>query len=197
MHGSEGLPCHTPASMFHSAGATTKDRTTFAERQLMRIKAITDLDQLPDKGLFEEVADGLNHVADHTLTLDSQARVLFTEGKSRGARILRAIAKEEAAKYLILIDAVRCPRIPGSSLFPTHLRRFNDHLAKGIYAHVCNLRPGTLGELHSWIDQERKEYYLDGPNDVDWIFSNRLVREREESFYVDYTENDGLHLWIT
>jgi len=37
--------------------------------------------------------------------------------------------------------------------------------------------------------------YLDGPNDVDWIFYNEILRAREETIYVDVVENDGQHVW--
>jgi AbiV family abortive infection protein len=163
----------------------------------MRVRAIADLDQLSDSTLFDEVAEGLAHIADHVVTVDAHARKLLSDNNPRGGRILRAIAQEEAGKYLILLDAIRCPRIPGSPMFANHVRRFNEHLAKAIYGYCCKLRPGTLGELRKWINEERQQYYLDGPNDIDWIFSNRLVRDREESFYVDYQENDGNHFWMT
>jgi hypothetical protein len=45
------------------------------------------------------------------------------------------------------------------------------------------------------VDRERKEFYLDGPNDVDWIFYNDILRTREETIYVDFVENDGQHVW--
>jgi hypothetical protein len=43
------------------------------------------------------------------------------------------------------------------------------------------------------MDSERKILYLDGPNDVDWIFQNDILRKREESIYVDYVDyNDAI-----
>ena len=48
---------------------------------------------------------------------------------------------------------------------------FHDHLAKGIYARACDWSPvvGDLAEMKRKVEEERKEYHLDGPNDVDWI----------------------------
>ena len=37
---------------------------------------------------------------------------LFDEGRPQGCRILLGMSEEEAAKCLILMDVVRCPRIP-------------------------------------------------------------------------------------
>jgi len=160
----------------------------------MRERAIADLDQLPDNRFFQEVAAGLQHVAENAITIDSDACALGNQDRPRGERILRAIAEEEAAKYLILLDAVRCQR-GGSRRLAAHLVRFNQHLAKGLYANCCELRPATFGELRAWIDRDREQYYLDGPNDIDWIFRNSILQQREESFYVDYVENDGEHSW--
>ena len=112
-----------------------------------------------------------------------------------GSEILRLAAEEEAAKVLILLDAVRCPRVERQSDFNRQLQYFNDHLAKGIYAQYCWRRPHSFSAVREWVDRERKEYYLDGPNNVDWIFYNEILRQREETIYVDYVENDGAHFW--
>jgi hypothetical protein len=44
----------------------------------------------------------------------------------------------------------------------------------------------SLSEVRPHIDRERQALYLDGPNDVDWIFRNDIERRREEVMYVDY-----------
>lgn len=162
----------------------------------MRTRATADLDQLSDDRFFEEIAEGLCHVLKNATVNDEDARILADKDRFSGARILRAIAEEEASKFLILLDGVRCPRTTGGNL-ATHLRRFNDHLAKGIYAECCYWQPSTFGDLRKWIDDERKQYYLDGPNDVDWIFKNEIIQRREGFLYVDYVENDGKHSWVS
>ena len=108
--------------------------------------------------------------------------------------MLTTLAKEEAAKVLILLDAVRCPQSSGDRL-SRQLARFNDHLAKGLYARVCGMRPATLAQLQEYIDNDREEFYLDGPNDVDWIFRNQVTQSREGMFYVDYVAHDDGHRW--
>ena len=92
----------------------------------------------------------------------------------------------------ILLDVVRCPRQPGE-IFSRQLGYFNAHVAKGLYATYDNIfAPADLPEIRRYMDSECKMLYLDGPNDVDWIFQNDILREREESIYVDYVDyNDA------
>lgn len=161
----------------------------------MRVRAIPDLAQLSDHAFFEEIQEGTalclsnaNRIHEDYVSLAAQRRV-------RGAEILRLAAEEEAAKVLILLDAVRCPRARLPEEFRRQLQYFNDHLAKGIYAQYCGRKPLDLADAKRWVDRERKEFYLDGPNDVDWIFYNEILRTREETIYVDFVENDGQHVW--
>ncbi len=54
----------------------------------------------------------------------------------------------------------------------------------------------NFGELRGHIERDLRAFYLDGPNDVDWIFTNSLNAEREQALYVDYYRNDdGGHFW--
>lgn len=160
----------------------------------MRPKAIKDLCQADDKSLFTEVAAGLSLVLANVGRLVKAAKVLSADDHFSGARLISAFAEEEATKVLILLDAVRCPRSPHAR-FSAQLGRFSEHLAKGLYAKACEMRPATLGELQSYLDHYRLEFYLDGPNDVDWIFHNDILRQREDAIYVDYVESDGRHYW--
>jgi AbiV family abortive infection protein len=162
----------------------------------MRTRAIRDLAQLSDPDFFAEVSEGIEQVLDNAVRIEQDARFLGEHERRNGYRILLGIAEEEAVKVLILLDAVRCPRDPASQ-FARQLSRFHDHLAKGIYAEACSWRPATFGELVSYIDRERREFYLDGPNDVDWIFRNRILQNREGAIYVDYVHTDEGHLWLT
>jgi hypothetical protein len=45
------------------------------------------------------------------------------------------------------------------------------------------------------VKRDSELYYLDGPNDVDWIFKNDILQSREDTIYVNYIESDGLHHW--
>ena len=92
-----------------------------------------DLAQLTDSALLAEVAEGLGLVIENAGRLYASATVLADAKRFHGARVLQALSEEEASKDLILLDAVRCPRQP-SDRFAAQLGRFNDHLAKGLYA---------------------------------------------------------------
>ena len=153
-------------------------------------RAIKDLCQLPDAKFFEEVATGIGHVVEVVARLDPAAHKLSEAGDHHPARILGNLAEEEAAKVLILVDAVRCPRSKQAERSRT-LGYFYDHLAKGIYTQVCHWRPMDFAEVTRGVEQERVEYYLDGPNDVDWIFPNRITQQREDELYVGYIRDDS------
>ncbi len=162
----------------------------------MRVKAICDLNQLSDEDLFKKVSEGMSCIIENSTKIYSDARKLIEKRGHRGHQILRNVASEEAAKFMILLDAIRCDR-PSSDEFSKQLKKFNDHLAKGIYAEYYEIKPADFKEVLRWVDNERQEYYLDGPNDVDWIFHNWTLQQREERIYVDYMENDGEHQWLS
>jgi len=162
----------------------------------MKAKAIKDLCQLTDADLFKEVSEGIDLIIDHASQVEKDAKFLAEHKKKCGLNILKAIIKEEAAKFLILLDAIRCTKVPPEK-FTKQLQRFNDHLAKGIYSLVYDTRPAHFKEIHELVESECHEYYLDGPNDVDWIFRNEILQKREEHIYVDYIESDGDHFWLT
>jgi hypothetical protein len=43
----------------------------------------------------------------------------------------------------------------------------------------------------------RPSLYLDGPNEVDWIFRNQLIAEREQTLYVDFVDYEDTSEWVT
>jgi AbiV family abortive infection protein len=158
------------------------------------VKAIKDICQLADSEFFENVSEGMGLVLNHAQKLFASAKALTTTDEP-AAEVLAAVAEEEAAKYLILLDAVRCPRNPSDRL-SRQLGRFNEHLAKGLYARAYEMAPSSLGELQTYIDSYRADFYLDGPNDVDWIFPNEILHRREAIFYVDYVVTDDTKEWL-
>ena len=81
------------------------------------------------------------------------------------------------------------------------LKRFYDHVAKRIHATACEYpRIASFGELSGLVERECRPWYLDGPNDIDWIFPNAISQKRERDLYVDYvqdvTDAAGKCLWI-
>jgi AbiV family abortive infection protein len=159
--------------------------------ETMRVRAIRDLANIRnDHEFFQELSEGLSLVAENASKLNDAIELLSSQKQFRAARVLLSVAEEEAAKYLILLDAARCPRHP-QHLLPRQLGYFNSHLAKGIYAEASWWRVATFDDLRQHVDRERASHYLDGPSDVDWIFRNAILRRREERLYVDYVEVDG------
>lgn len=160
----------------------------------MKTKGIKSLCELGDPAFFKAVSEGLGLILHH-------ARHLFAAAEQIGdvdrpaSEILAAVAEEEAAKFLILLDAVRCPRNPADR-FVKQLGRFNDHLAKGLYVRGYEMAPGTLMDLQSYLEPYRVDFYLDGPNDIDWIFPNEIRHSRESRFYVDYVRTDDGPEWL-
>ncbi|MDZ4405019.1 AbiV family abortive infection protein [Prosthecobacter sp.] len=159
----------------------------------MKQRAIKDICQLSEQDLFREVSAGMNLAILNALAIEIDAQALYA-AQSNGYDILIAVAREEAAKALILFDAIRCPR--QSPNFPRQVQRFNDHLAKGIYAEMCEWEPSSKADLQKYLKLERQQFYSDGPNDVDWIFPNRILHSRERNMYVDYVKSADEHFWL-
>ena len=162
----------------------------------MKHRAIKNLNQLKDEDLFQEISTGLEKIYENCVELNDSSTYLLENKNYRAYKIIDAIAKEEAAKYLILIDALRCPRKNHKEI-TRQLAKFNDHMAKGVYAELCGWSASTYKELCEYIESELNEFYLDGPMDVDWIFRNSIISKREEAFYVDYVQYDEKHDWLT
>jgi AbiV family abortive infection protein len=163
----------------------------------MKVKAIRQLSSLNDEDLFIFISEGLSKIAENVAKIELGSTDLTKAGNTRAARILRAISEEEAAKFLILMDVVRCPRQP-SEIFSRQLGYFYDHIAKGIYAQSCYWRCVEFGEVEQLIELFRPDLYLDGPNDVDWIFPNEIKYKRESCLYVDCAADDAGNLkWTT
>lgn len=152
------------------------------------------LANLPDVLLFRELATGLELVQESAVELVEHSRILAEAQGQRGAWILDVLGTEEAAKFLILLDAVRCPR-KDPAMLSKHLEKFYGHLAKLIYARACARRVNSFGELRKYIEEASASHYLDGPSGTDWIYRNQLIDEREGSIYVDYVEVDSEYKW--
>ena len=150
--------------------------------------AITNLGNQKPEHFLRDVACGIDHLVSNIRRLDAAARRAFNDGDEPTASLLGSFADEEAAKVLILIDAVRCPRSEARARART-LKRWRSHLWKGIYLRACDWRPVNLSEAASYIELEMQPFYLDGPHDVDWIFPNEITRERERQIYVDLVED--------
>ena len=158
-------------------------------KQARRLHHIFDLKR--DERL-SAIGDGLEHLGTHIEQLMASIEQLLRKGQKSAAGALQAICLEESAKVLILLDITR-----------THDQRiarkgcdyFYSHLPRLIYAKVHSSNPADFGEIEGYLTWLRPSHYLDGPNDVDWIWRNELLRTRENALYVDYEETDDGYMW--
>ena len=147
--------------------------------------AIKDLAQFNDSQLFETVSEGVTHIVNNVSRLNTAAQTLNSVEDYHTSQILCHFATEEAAKVLVLLDSVRCPREKRIEKART-LKCFNDHVGKVIYANACDWRPANFKDMRSYVEEERVPFYLDGPSGHDWIFQNHIEQSRENLIYVDY-----------
>lgn len=152
--------------------------------------------QLPTEKRLTKIAEGLDLLVAQVVTLEGDLALLAEAEHWRGLDILSAQADEEAAKGLILLDFVRMDQGNDEAL-ARQLGRFYNHLVRCIYAEMAQMSPADLAEVRRLIDSMRESHYLDGPNDVDWIFRNQLLARREESLYVDFIHDDEGDRWVT
>lgn len=145
--------------------------------------AITDLAAMEDSVLFAQIAEGAALVVANVVRLNVAAHCLNAASQRSVAATLDVLAGEEASKVLVLLDAVRCP--PERATREKVLRRFNDHVAKGIYAKACRWVTPTLKDLRTYVEAERASHHLDGPHGFDWVVKNEILGERDRQLYVD------------
>lgn len=136
----------------------------------------------------------MDAIASHVQRLVGAAIRCDKAGDSVAAEILTAIAREEAGKFLVLLDAARIP-YNDKARMTAQLKRASDHLAKSLYFEMTDLYPATLSHLEGYLALARQSHYLDGPNDADWTFRNRALAKREDVMYVDYQETDEGFVW--
>jgi hypothetical protein len=149
--------------------------------------------QLPEADRLAFFAEGLPVILESAQGFWAASRKL--EAQPREAKVLGGFAEEEAAKILILMDAVRCP----SKLLPSKLNRivswFYNHLARLIYAEAQSWKPMHVGQLREYVDQQRRGHYIDGYAG-EYIMPNSTVYERESALYVDIEAyQDGSLHW--
>ena len=151
-------------------------------------RAAAQLANFKDERLFKEASEGITLIVENAIKFDDAARCLHEGGNYRASAIMRGLAAEEAAKTLILIDLVRCPRaFQGRGQVA---KRFYGHVAKRVYAMTCDYRKiWTFKEVSQLVKAESSPYFLDGPNWVDWVFINSIVSDREQDLYVDFVQD--------
>ncbi|MGM7670278.1 AbiV family abortive infection protein [Microbacterium sp. A93] len=162
----------------------------------MQARRLSSIVQVPKHDRFEILSEGLKMISENLSVLVSDIKELDERRRYRAAAVLRVFAEEEAAKVLIILDLARAGWSDAGVVQRT-IRSFYNHLSRGLYVKAYEWAPADLAEVRRYIEQDRREFYLDGPMDVDWIFANEVVSGREERLYVDYVEDeDGEGRWV-
>ena len=110
----------------------------------------------------------------------------------REAVVLERHAEEEAAKVLILMDMVRCPKKLVSSRMGSLVKWFYSHLARLIYAEAVSWKPTNVAQLREYVDLDRKSHHVDGTVG-EYIMPNSMIFNREGMLYADIAayEDEG------
>ena len=134
------------------------------------------------------IAEGLPIILASALGFWEASRQL--SDRPREANVLEGFATEEAAKILILMDAVRCPPkiLPGK--LGTIVSCFYDHLARLIYAEAVPWHPMNVAQLRDYVASKRKVHYVDGYVG-EFIMPNWSLYLRESQLYVDVQSYEG------
>lgn len=140
------------------------------------------------------VLEGLRLIASNVTSLAQELDRCNEAQATRASRLAYNAGREEAGKFLILLDVWRAPDASGAQI-AQQFDRAKRHLEKLIYAQVADYSLASQSELLRAINRHRQSHYLDGPNDHDWIFRNELIAERENALYVDLVESEGDLEW--
>lgn len=142
------------------------------------------------------ILEGLAAVGANVVAIATELEVCNEARAFRAARLLHNVGREEAGKFLVLIDGWRSAD-SDQAVMSRQFRRAGDHLCKLIYSQIADYSIGSQSELLSAVETHRQSLHLDGPNDVDWIYRNELLMEREGALYVDLVENEEDLSWWT
>jgi hypothetical protein len=148
--------------------------------------------QLSEKKRLSLIAEGLPIILNSAQGFWKASRQL--DALPREAKVLESFAEEEAAKILILMDAVRCPPRLASSRLTVIIGWFYDHLARLIYAEAASWKPMHLAQLREYVDRQRRGHYIEGYAG-EYIMPNWAVYSRESGLYADVeaSQDDELH----
>lgn len=109
--------------------------------------------------------------------------------RGREAQILAGFSAEEAAKIMILMDVVRCPRKCIASCIGPLMTWLYEHLARLADAKASNWRPVDTKMLKDYMRPFLKSHYIEGAVG-EYILPNSELYERESNLYVDIAVND-------
>lgn len=143
---------------------------------------------------WQMLSEGLELIAASIEALLAEIHQANSAGAYRAGRLACNVAREEAGKFLVLIDAARDPNLTQEGL-SKQLARAGSHLEKLIYAQMADYSIASSIEMRGAIALHRDELHLDGPNDFDWVFPNELIAQRESAMYVDLVDSEDTLGW--
>jgi AbiV family abortive infection protein len=157
-------------------------------RQFHRLASVSPAARLP------LVVQGLEAIGRNVQRIAAQIEACDDAKAYGAARLMHNVGREEAGKFLILLDVYRSPASHPTTV-SRQFKRAGNHLAKLIYAEIADYAIASRSELEGAVETLRQELHLDGPNDYDWIFPNELIAEREGALYVDLMDAEGELFW--
>lgn len=154
---------------------------------------LSALCQMREKEKLSLVAEGLPLILASSEGFQAAAESL--RGRAREADVLKGFAGEEAAKILILMDMLRCPKAQRARQNGSFVRWFYDHLARLIYADAVSWRPTDKRQLRSYVDLQRRSHVTDGAVG-EYIVPSGPIPDRERRLYADVERlDDGTLMW--
>lgn len=162
----------------------------------MKTRQFKQLAGLPRAKRVPLVVEGLTAIGANIAKLVEELEQCNEAEAYRSARLAHNVAREEAGKFLVLVDAYRASA-KDQAMISRQFARAGDHLSKLLYAQMADYSIGSRKELHSAVTRHRQALYLDGPNGCDWVFRNDLLSERESALYVDLVDSEGALEWWT
>lgn len=144
--------------------------------------------QMPQSDQLSCIAEGLPIILASSKSFWQAATELNKQ--VREAVVLARHAEEEAAKVLILMDIVRCPKPLLASRIGDMVKWFYSHLARLIYAEAVDWKPTHVTDLRQYVDRRRKSHEVEGAVG-EYIVPNWTTFNREGVLYADIAVYEG------
>ena len=144
--------------------------------------------QMSQSDRLDCIADGLPIILASSMGFWQAATKL--NNHVREAVVLARHAEEEAAKVLILMDIVRCPRQLLASRIGDMVKWFYSHLARLIYAEAVSWKPMHVAQLREYVNSNRKSHEVEGAVG-EYILPNWTIFNREGVLYADIAVYEG------
>ena len=144
--------------------------------------------QMPQTDRLDCIAKGLPVILSSSKGFWQAATDL--KNQVREAVVLARHAEEEAAKVLILMDMVRCPKPLLASRISDMVKWFYSRLARLIYAEAVSWKPTHVAQLREYVNTSRKSHEVEGAVG-EYIVPNWTIFSREGVLYADIAAYEG------